>query len=426
MIQSLRYCSFYHSNLCHVCKQSSENLKRCSNCKCLAYCSKEHQKADWKIHKELCKVISSTEKDFFNFEVKAYEDFQTLRYMRCAAWQNKLNRPLENFENQIWMFPKVCVVCYSKNVKIDCRNCLNVSYCSKNHEEVYSDIHRRYCDALRLNMEVDVYNMNEGYKPLGVDLCEIPLKVKKLPKNLGEFMDLFGNNTSTKNPGDKMQFIIKADYISPAANILYGLEKSNLLVDRSFIKRCLTVHVVGADVVEMSWQWTVVLELFFHWIKNLRTLRFNLIGPEIGESWTLDNIEKDFCQNCRDRKVKASCTFYSNFYHDVEPTLETPSIIAAFNSGIHAYSENLWTNSIDLLTKIVGVPLVLTAYTQSELKSDVDIVVKHCGKKVEVVVDPKRNPFSCMKPMRDFNTCNIPIFFVNGYIAILLRNEEDK
>ena len=38
---------------CKVCGET-ENTKRCARCKVVVYCGKEHQKADWKVHKKIC------------------------------------------------------------------------------------------------------------------------------------------------------------------------------------------------------------------------------------------------------------------------------------------------------------------------------------------------------------------------------------
>lgn len=39
--------------LCNVCGKVGE-VKRCGRCKVVAYCGKEHQKVDWKVHKRTC------------------------------------------------------------------------------------------------------------------------------------------------------------------------------------------------------------------------------------------------------------------------------------------------------------------------------------------------------------------------------------
>ena len=40
-------------HVCAVCEAPAEH--RCSACKCVAYCTREHQKKDWKAHKLVCK-----------------------------------------------------------------------------------------------------------------------------------------------------------------------------------------------------------------------------------------------------------------------------------------------------------------------------------------------------------------------------------
>ena len=52
----------YYWGCCMVCKKGaspSEPLKKCSRCSCMFYCSKEHQKQDWKTHKVLCSYIAT-------------------------------------------------------------------------------------------------------------------------------------------------------------------------------------------------------------------------------------------------------------------------------------------------------------------------------------------------------------------------------
>lgn len=48
------------TNACSVCG-IIENLLRCGQCKAIFYCSKEHQKEDWKKHKLSCKKLATSE-----------------------------------------------------------------------------------------------------------------------------------------------------------------------------------------------------------------------------------------------------------------------------------------------------------------------------------------------------------------------------
>lgn len=47
------------SGVCAVCE--SEALLRCGGCKIVFYCSKEHQKQHWRLHKKLCKELVANE-----------------------------------------------------------------------------------------------------------------------------------------------------------------------------------------------------------------------------------------------------------------------------------------------------------------------------------------------------------------------------
>ena len=41
--------------ICVYCKKPADNMKKCSKCRVMHYCSVDCQKADWKTHKLICK-----------------------------------------------------------------------------------------------------------------------------------------------------------------------------------------------------------------------------------------------------------------------------------------------------------------------------------------------------------------------------------
>lgn len=48
----------FYPNECFVC-QSIDQVKRCSRCNMVSYCSSDHQKEHWPRHKEICNAIAS-------------------------------------------------------------------------------------------------------------------------------------------------------------------------------------------------------------------------------------------------------------------------------------------------------------------------------------------------------------------------------
>ena len=89
-------------NLCAYCKNIAKT--RCNGCLKVYYCSKEHQKLDWKIHSKICRVL------------KLVKDTSGQRYY-VATRDIKVGEVLYNEKESIVMGPLVstrpsCVSCY--------------------------------------------------------------------------------------------------------------------------------------------------------------------------------------------------------------------------------------------------------------------------------------------------------------------------
>ncbi|KAJ8960900.1 hypothetical protein NQ318_020199 [Aromia moschata] len=382
-----RYNKFFYSNLCHVCKAAGEYVKRCSLCKSIAYCSKDHQVLDWELHKHLCKIIAKNDKALLRQCMQNFQDFKAVKVMKSVLWKN-------------------------------CPDCLNVSYCSEEHKNEFAVKHSQYCDALKLCMDVDLYYFNENYTPTDVEVKVFDDTIKALPNNLEELMSLYDKDSRGCSLDDKIQFIIKSDYIAPAATLLYGMETSGLVQNRLFSREALTVHIVGADITETAWLWELITELLFHWIRNVNTLDYHVVGPELFYDGIEEELTAQLCDHCKIRKPRTAVTFHSGLYHEIEETLSKPDVVVAFNSGLHEYYNNStdsWKDSINSLTKYPDVPLVLTAYTLDEIKQDVDIVRVNSEHKVRTILEPERNRFSNTRPIRDWENENVPVFYIHNW-----------
>ena len=66
-----------------------------------------------------------------------------------------MGRRLEEWEKEIFLFPKACRVCHTSRNKpnmIDCIACLCVTYCSENCQEQDKNHHAKFCQELKYAM----------------------------------------------------------------------------------------------------------------------------------------------------------------------------------------------------------------------------------------------------------------------------------
>lgn len=411
--------NFYYSCLCHTCKNRSDTLKRCSACKSIAYCSRDHQISDWANHKALCKAIVSTNKTFTYKNGCSMKEFKQYRIALQISWCAALKRDLQPFETQMWMFPRVCAVCFSKENLVDCRNCLNVSYCSVDHMKEHQDSHEKNCKQLKLCMEVDVHLFNKrGY----ANFCyTFERSFEGFPNNLVSFMRDYAHEKECDRKND-VEYVLKSEVVAPAATMLYAIEKAKIF---ELLKMDLVIHLVGASQYESCCNWLTISEFFFHWSKALTTISWVFIGPEVlEENYCL---KQEFCDSCKEIGKSSRVTAHRQMYHQflADETASKPDLIVAFNSGLHEFESqdcDTWKESISCLLQF-GVPLVLTAYTESEIVQDVGRVEAVRGEGVEVVLESRRNPFAGLRPLRDWaNEDDVAsVFFVNGFVSILRR-----
>ena len=64
---------------CAICKKSEGQLKSCSLCHSIFYCSVECQKKDWKEHKPKCKSADATILEQANAKTLSSDDFEVIK-----------------------------------------------------------------------------------------------------------------------------------------------------------------------------------------------------------------------------------------------------------------------------------------------------------------------------------------------------------
>ncbi|XP_023015104.2 putative protein MSS51 homolog, mitochondrial [Leptinotarsa decemlineata] len=417
------YDSFFNCNVCHVCKELGEPLKTCSRCKTVSYCSRKHQKIDWKSHKDICTVISLTNSLWDQLSLAGYENKDQKKKIMFSVWKDKLKRDLNESEMHMWMFPRICEFCSSRQVTTICQSCHNVCYCSEEHQTSHYQQHKKYCCQLKVSLELDIEFWRSELRTEDLAVSDFNDDLTVLPRSLHELMILYDETYSTSDHPNA-QIIHKSNFVSPVASILYGLQSGGYLLNRNFSKDDLTVHIVGADLTEMAWLWKIMAELPFHWIRNLKSLDYIVIGPGLGHDGNTEEFTHQLCNSCKLKEVKVRCTFHTQLYHNIVNSIEPPDAVVAFNCGLHENQDqpklDTWRESIPSLLQHRGVPLILTSYTSNEIIKDLSVVKELVSYVIKT--EPHQNPFSSMRPLKNFESQHEPVYYLNGYIAVLAKD----
>ncbi|XP_044751021.1 uncharacterized protein LOC123311239 [Coccinella septempunctata] len=377
---------FFYNSICHVCKEYKKGImKRCGSCRCITYCSKEHQICDWKNHKQICRLLANSN-EFFNLTVDC-------GYHKWRSFRTSLG---------LYLDQRVCAVCFSRENLKDCESCLCVAYCSKDHQTKHKESHSTVCRNLKLCLDYDRFYVKTN--KIEVKLKEIDTDNEKLPNSIQECLEMFVDMSEIC---DTLLKIYVADIFATMLTIIYSMEKCDILKKRYSKFDNLVVHVVGADISELAADWNSNFLLLKSWIKDLKSCKFIFIGPDC----ILSERPKHTCNN-----IKIECV--NDFYHNTK-NLDEPHLIVALNSGLHEFQsdnkQDTWGKS---LVKLISdkAPLVLTAYTRRELEEDVKRLQIF---EMKMLLDIQKNPFSNNRPIRDWDSELYTPFYVNGYIAIL-------
>ena len=118
---------YFWASLCRLCRANSTSVT-CKGCKMIFYCSETHQREDLPQHRDFCKIISGMIQ-----ESGATTIFDNLKNADSELWlrakvyfmkkaKNIIERELQGFEKEMFLFPKTCFVCHETDFNL-LRNC---------------------------------------------------------------------------------------------------------------------------------------------------------------------------------------------------------------------------------------------------------------------------------------------------------------
>ncbi|XP_014223967.1 uncharacterized protein LOC106650470 [Trichogramma pretiosum] len=409
---------FFYANACHVCKSSGNEtqLKKCSNCKMISYCSKEHQKQHWLQHKNLCRVLAELmdETDKSN-PLEGHKDCGSQDWVKAKmnlmlVASMKLNRKLLPYEEEMFKFPKACYVCHETDVKLleDCPSCPCASFC---HEHRKDPHHSADCDNLSLCYEVDIAST--------VFMREVPrnsvpyhTEMAYLPASIKHFIDLYCNEDKSLCISSNITIAHTSEYLTRPLTLLHAMEKLDHTVES-----ILTVHVIGANMLE--YDGVEIWETLLHWLPSLTILNIILIGPELDSN--IEKVQCNICDCCIEKGMKLYLETHGLLYKEYvfSDQYSKPNIIVGYNIGIHECENinspaDLWSPSIQIIPE-QRCPFVLTSYTMDEALKEHNRMCDIFKRKI-TPLSCERNKFSSLRPHRDYETEGV--YYQNQYVII--------
>ena len=126
---------------CHVCGTKDGSLLKCAGCLSVLYCCVDHQRSDWKTHKQICKKIKRNFVENSQCKASTSESATTVK-----EEINPLPVPVtEEVKSSLVIEPE-CKVCHSKDAQLlKCSGCKSVWYCSVEHQRLDWKIHKQIC-----------------------------------------------------------------------------------------------------------------------------------------------------------------------------------------------------------------------------------------------------------------------------------------
>lgn len=365
----------FYPNACIICSGTT-NLRRCSRCQMISYCSEEHQLEHWPEHKELCKIISIMMKErgvSHLYEKFRGTDLHTWRKERMNIAEEAESRCSKTFQINdtfLFQFSRSCYVCYESRQKLlkNCSGCPAATFCN---EHPSSPIHDKDCEKIRESFEIarqlsDRIEKN-GLKESQSILTSVLHGITRLepPISMEDFLLKFANSERLSIDND-LKFLITQNFttIFTVFNALQKLEMSNVSK--------LTIHMENQDDCEATELWEALL----HLLPNLKQLRILFIDPLCQMFFSRKNFK--VCEDCKKKGKTFSLGFLACSYDEClrgnykEPDLLVYTDIA--DSEKKDYSERKRAPGLLKLWSKTKCPLVTTTFIeeyQEEMKNTI-------------------------------------------------------
>ncbi|TFK62891.1 hypothetical protein BDN72DRAFT_776554 [Pluteus cervinus] len=439
-------------------------LKKCSQCRRVSYCSPVCQKGDWAQHKTFCKALFGFENNpgtraitLFSLADAVHEDLDSLNFLIEERALNEakilslnLHRTLTTPELNLIGWEPRCIACGQSDRLIrmvaaeknrtgpvpmtrPCPSCQMTYYCSEEHCNAMEHRHRNTPDKdghdglsqcqLQQEMRQDIRVANVFAMAQAGQFQWAPERTLASWQPLegttwnSEYSD--GLTEFSSIPGltkDIIPALLRAssDALSYPLTILWALEHLNG-EDLSWTrKKTLTVHVANQNELLFARTFEEIL----HRLPDVKHLKLILCGPELSTVDGNDVIEMETCPECNKNGRSRTHQHFWDFYHIYASNLgqeyKKPDLAVAFNSGLSENSTEPWRQTINFLLEH-HVPSVFTSYNSIEAMKDAEVIAK-AGAILHSNLGPIRNPWGSILCKKEPNRVT-GFYSVNGWLA---------
>lgn len=402
------YNLFFHSNVCHICKQSTgitAPITACSWCRMISYCDPMHLKLHREDHKEICQAILSQSEKIFYSRNMTDEQWAKLKEDNMKCIKKQLRRELERYEEQMFLFAKSCVICHRQDsLAVSCDECISVNKCPDHNSTPYEHSCRELQMCLTLNI-IESTTKEEDEQNVLIELLSRRLN------NEGAFyldMRAFIENDLKYNRNFNRPWPINnytcSEYFSRPLT-LFSTSWQVFAVGMIMMDTFL-IHIIAGSFTDLNslWAWEILL----HESPSGTVLQIVMIGSRLQEN----HLDIEICETCRRANKRLQYDYLPTMY-DVyvrSTTYSKPHMIVGYDVDFEDY-ETL-TSTLTAL-QLEDCPLILTCKSNSNMHKVMskiwDVLKKHppiC----------RINNFSSCRPYRDYE--NNSVFYLSQYVLV--------
>lgn len=300
-----RYDYFFNPNICHVCKSTNEGILELCECRMISYCSEVHKTMHRQYHMEICVLIAYMLRGnpWYYMRRLTITEWHKSKENLMKLVRKRMSRPLMQYEIEMLMFPKSCLICHRQTGLRACYVCFSANFCS-DHSIDFHQFHRSDCKELlvSLNFALTIIGCQLNRKLL--QFYVFPDKFRR-PSNTLEFIGLYVHPRNELWTTDRMSAVdyYYSEYISDPLTLYHGMLDARLIDFLS--KPVCVVHILNTNLFSPPayLAWEMLLHLLCNKVQKMIIV---LRG-------SVRNIESNKMETCAKCRLKKKVIIFENY-----------------------------------------------------------------------------------------------------------------